>query len=384
MRITHVITRLIIGGAQENTGATVLGLAREPEVQVDLISGPTTGPEGSLESAFDGSGRLLRVIPELVRPVRPLTDLWALGRLISIFRATRPEIVHTHSGKAGILGRIAGRRAKVPVIIHTIHGPSFGTFQGSLPNMIFTAAERWAAHSTSHFISVANAMTQQYLAAGIGQPDQVTTIGCGFELDPFLRAENDPLLRQKLGLAPEHLVVGKIGRLVGLKGHEELFEASVQIISAHPNIRFLLIGDGPSRSEFETRLRTLGISKYFFFTGLLKPAEVPRYIGIMDMLVHLSRREGLPRALPQALAAGKPVIAYDCDGAGEICIPNETGFLVAPGDLNGLIRGVGLLGSDRDLRAKFGNKGRDLVKSRFAVETMVGSIHALYRKLLAR
>jgi len=180
------------------------------------------------------------------------------------------------------------------------------------------------------------------------------------------------------------LVVGKIGRLVGLKGHEELFEAAVQMISANPNVRFLLIGDGPSRSQFEARLETLGISKYFFFTGLIKPVEVPRYIGIMDILVHLSRREGLPRALPQALAAGKPVIAYDCDGAGEICLHNETGFLVAPGDLDGLIRSVGLLGADRNLRAKLGNNGRELVKSRFDVKAMVVGIHALYGKLLAR
>src|SRR6266542_5350832 len=152
MRVTHVITRLIVGGAQENTIATVLGLHRKPGVIVKLISGPTTGPEGSLESRFADSPELLSLSPELVRPIHPWKDLLALRHLTGIFRRDLPDIVHTHSGKAGILGRLAAHRARVPLIVHTVHGPSFGSFQGSLANLALGSAERYAAKFTSHFV----------------------------------------------------------------------------------------------------------------------------------------------------------------------------------------------------------------------------------------
>src|SRR5207253_10520642 len=143
--------------------------------------GQNTGPEGSIESEVATIPDLLTILPELVRPLHPWKDPWALRRLAEIFRAQRPEIVHTHSGKAGVLGRLAARRAGVPVIVHTIHGPSFGAFQNVLPNQIFRAAERYAARYTTHFVSVADAMTRQCLAAGIGRPDQFTLIRSGFD-----------------------------------------------------------------------------------------------------------------------------------------------------------------------------------------------------------
>ncbi len=191
MRVTHVITRLIVGGAQENTIASVLGLRQKPGLEVELISGPSPGPEGSLENAFAGAPHILTILPELVRPVHPFKDLLVRRRLENIFRGTRPDIVHTHSGKAGILGRLAAARAGVPLILHTIHGPSFGSFQNAPANFIFRAAERRAAKVTTHFVSVADAMTEQYLAAGIGRPAQYTKILSGFELAPFLAARCD-------------------------------------------------------------------------------------------------------------------------------------------------------------------------------------------------
>src|SRR5436190_23352298 len=137
MRVTHVITRLIVGGAQENTIASVLGLRQKPGLEVDLISGSSVGPEGSLEFAFAQTPGALEILPELVRPVHPWKDALAWQRLTRLFRQTRPDLVHTHSGKAGILGRLAARRARVPVIVDTIHGPSFGNFQGDFANFIF-------------------------------------------------------------------------------------------------------------------------------------------------------------------------------------------------------------------------------------------------------
>jgi glycosyltransferase involved in cell wall biosynthesis len=381
MRVTHVITRLIVGGAQENTVATVLGLQNKKNLQADLISGPSRGPEGSLESAFASKPNLLKIVPELVRPVHFWKDWRALHHLTRIFYETKPDIVHTHSGKAGILGRIAAKHAGVPIIIHTIHGPSFGAFQSDFANFVFQSAEKYAARFTTHFISVANAMTEQYLAAGIGSREQYTRIFSGFPLEPFFNASNDLALRQKLGIASGDFVVGKIARLFELKGHDDLFEIAPELVARFPQIKFLFVGDGKWRERFQFRARALRLEKHFIFSGLIPPNELPHYVGIMDALVHLSRREGLARALPQALAAGKPVIAYDCDGANEICLPNETGFLVRARNISDLTEKLIELATNLALRKQFGDHGRTLVKESFSVERMVEEIYNLYVKL---
>src|SRR6266850_2302486 len=260
MRVTHIITRLIVGGAQENTIASVLGLRHKPGLEVDLISGPSEGPEGSLEFQFKSSAPnqnasvpnetvnefplslsereragvrvptqdkppTLTIVPSLTRPIHPIKDFFALRQLTKYFRRTRPDIVHTHSGKAGILGRLAAARAGVPIIIHHIHGPSFGPFQGPVANAVFLTAEKIAARTTTHFLCSANAMTRRYLAAGIGRPEMYTRILSGFRIEPFVEARNDLKVRAELGLPEDAFVIGKIGRLAQLKGHEDLFKA---------------------------------------------------------------------------------------------------------------------------------------------------------------
>jgi glycosyltransferase involved in cell wall biosynthesis len=381
MRITHVITRLIVGGAQENTIAAVLGIGRRPACTANLISGPSTGPEGSLESTFARSPEMLTIIPELVRQIHPWKDLRALSRLTETFKRGKPDIVHTHSGKAGILGRLAAARAGVPVIVHTIHGPSFGTFQGMMANRVLCAAERHAGKVTTHFVTVADAMTEQYLAAGIGNREQYTKILSGFNLEPYLSAANDPQLRAHWGLGPADLIVGKIARLFKLKGHDDLFAIAPDLVRRCPRIKFLLVGDGEWRRRFEKKARASGLAEHFVFAGLVAPEEIPKLVGIMDVLVHLSLREGLPRALPQALAAGKPIIAYDCDGAKEVCIEDKTGFLLRPGDLTGLSDRVLQLAADATIRERLGKCGQTFVKERFGVGRMIEELHALYLKL---
>ncbi|MCW5552966.1 MAG: glycosyltransferase [Verrucomicrobiae bacterium] len=381
MRVTHVITRLIVGGAQENTIATVLGLRQKPGVEVRLITGPTAGPEGSLEDYFTRTPELLTRLPELVRPVHPWKDLLAWRQLTRHFRQQHPDLVHTHSGKAGVLGRLAAARAGVPVIVHTIHGPSFGSFQGALANAAFRAAERRAARVTTHFVTVADAMTRQYLAAGIGQPGQYTRVFSGFELQPFLGARNDLRLRDRWGLRPDDIVIGKIARLFKLKGHDDLFRVARHLVTISAQIKFLLVGDGEWRSRFEGLARVLGLEKHFIFTGLVPPAEIPPLVGMMDLVVHLSRREGLPRALPQALAAARPVVAYDCDGAREVCFDNVTGFLVPPGDLAGLSARLAGLAGNAQMRTQFGQRGQAFVREHFSVGHMVDRLYTLYVKL---
>jgi len=383
MRVAHIITRLIVGGAQENTIASVLGLRRKAGVEVRLLSGPSLGPEGSLEPELSVAPGTLTTCPDLVRPLHLWKDWRALRHLTSWLRNWRADIVHTHSGKAGILGRLAARRAGVPVIVHTIHGPSFGAFQSGLANALFIAAERFAGRFTTHFVSVADAMSRQYLAAGIGRPDRYSRIFSGFPLDPFLSATPDAGLRERLGLAPGHFVVGKIARLFKLKGHEDLIAVAPELVKRCPRIRFLFVGDGAWRRRFEDEIVRRGLTGCFIFAGLVPPVAVAEYVALMDMLVHLSSREGLPRSLPQALAAGKPVVAYDCDGAREVCRENETGFLLAPGDRGGLVERILLLEQDSGLRSRFGGRGRALVREHFPIEKMVEDLHALYLRLLA-
>jgi glycosyltransferase involved in cell wall biosynthesis len=380
MKICHVITRLIVGGAQENTVSTCIGL-RKLGHEVDLVIGPQTGPEGSLYDRAKAAGVPIIVVEELQRAPNPLHDLGAGAALRRLFVRQRYDVVHTHSGKAGFIGRIAAKLARVPIIVHTIHGPSFYEYQNPIGNWVFRWAEQVAGECTTQFVSVADAMTEQYLAAGIGAPDRYVTIHSGMNIDAFLAVRRDDLLRESLGISPGELVVGKIARLFRLKGHEFLFEAAPRIVAAVPNVKFLLVGDGIYRERFERLATSMNLRGYFMFAGLVQPNEIPRYVASMDLLVHLSLREGLPRALPQALACGKPVVAFDVDGAREVCVDGETGLLVRAGDVIGLANAVIRLLQDTDLANRMAAQGRNLVKERFSEERMVRQLGELYRRL---
>lgn len=375
MRICHVITRLIVGGAQENTLASCNGL-RSRGYEVDLVVGPQTGPEGSLRVQARTAGLPLIVLPELLRAPNPLADVLAARALTRLFRERRYELVHTHSGKAGFVGRWAARRAGVPIVVHTIHGPSFYQYQNPVGNWLFCWAEKVAAEWTTQFVSVADAMTRQYLAAGVGRPNQYITIRSGMNVQAFLEARPDPELRARLGIGDGDLVVGKVARLFRLKGHQYLFDAIPRILREIPNVKFLLVGDGPYRERFE---RMAG--PQVVFAGLVPPGEIPRYIALMDVLVHLSLREGLPRTLPQALACGKPVVAFDVDGAREVCRDGETGFLIPAEDTDRLAEAVIRLLRDPVLAHRMGATGRKLVATEFDEERMVEQLDALYRRL---
>jgi len=364
--------------------ATVLGLRQRPGVEVDLISGPTHGPEGSLEPAVAHYPGLLTIVPNLVRPVSPFKDWLALRQLTRQLQARRPQIIHTHSGKAGILGRLAARRAGTPVVIHHVHGPSFGTFQGSVANWFFRAAERYAAAATTHFVCSAHAMTKLYLGAGIGRPEMFTRVFSGFQVEPFVNATNDPGVRAELGLKAEDFVIGKVSRLAPLKGHADLLLALRGLLPRIPNARLLLVGDGSDRRGLEEQARTYGVRDKVVFTGLVEPSEVPRLVGVMDCLAHLSYREALSRALPQALAAGKPVVSYDFDGADEVCLEGVTGFLVRTGSVQDVTQRLFELAVDPGLRRRLGEHGQAMVREQFPVERMIEQIYQLYQKLLGR
>lgn len=382
MRICHVITRLIVGGAQENTVSTCIGLGKLGH-EVDLVIGPQAGPEGSLYDQAKAAGVPIRTVEELRRTPNPWLDVSACRALRRLFTSRRYALVHTHSGKAGLIGRVAATSARVPIIVHTIHGPSFYDYQNPVGNWAFRWAEQVAGACTTQFVSVADAMTEKYLAAGIGTPDRYMTIHSGMDVGAFLEARRDDTLRESFGISETDLVVGKIARLFRLKGHEFLFEAAPRIVAAVPNVKFLLVGDGAYRERFEWLVERMGLRSHFVFAGLVPPQEIPRYVASMDLLVHLSLREGLPRALPQALACGKPVVAFDVDGAREVCVDGETGLLVPAGNVDVLAAGVIRLLQDAELAHRMGAEGRDLVRERFSEARMVQQLDELYRRLWA-
>jgi glycosyltransferase involved in cell wall biosynthesis len=350
---------------------------------VDLVSGPQTGPEGSLSDQATAAGVPIIIVDELRRAPNPWLDVSAVTALRRLFVSKRYDVVHTHSGKAGFAGRIAARLARVPIVVHTIHGPSFYRYQNPLGNWAFRWAEQVAGACTTQFVSVADAMTEQYLAAGISTPDKYVTIHSGMNIDAFLNASRDDSFRESLGISKDDLVVGKMARLFRLKGHEFLFAAAPRIVAAVPNVKFLLVGDGIYRERFERRVTELGLRNRFVFAGLVPPQEIPRLVASMDVLVHLSLREGLPRALPQALACGKPVVAFDVDGAREVCLDGQTGLLVRAGDATVLAGAVIRLLQDARLAHTMGAQGRDLVKERFSEARMVQQLDELYRRLWA-
>jgi glycosyltransferase involved in cell wall biosynthesis len=380
MRIGHVITRLIVGGAQENTVSSCIGL-RKLGHDVDLVIGPQTGPEGSLYDQAKAAGVPIIIVHELRRAPNPWLDVSACLALRRLFLRRRYDVVHTHSGKAGLAGRIAAKLARVPIIVHTIHGPSFYEYQNPIANWAFRWAEQVAGACTTQFVSVADAMTEQYLAAGIGTPGKYVTIHSGMNIEAFLNASRDHSFRESLGISENDLVVGKIARLFRLKGHEYLFAAAPRIVAAVPNVKFLLVGDGIYRARFERLVANMGLRNHFIFTGLVPPQEIPRYIASMDVVAHLSLREGLPRALPQALACGKPVVAFDVDGAREVCLDGDTGLLVQAKDVNALADAVIQLLQDKALAHRMGAQGRELVKERFSEVRMVQQLDELYRRL---
>ncbi len=382
MKIIHIITRLILGGAQENTLYTVEGQSAAGH-DVTLVTGPALGPEGELLERAKRSGARVVVLDPMRRAINPWRDLRAYCRLVRLFREERPDVVHTHSSKAGVLGRVAAHRAKVPVLVHTIHGLPFFPQQNPLVNRFYVMLERRCARYTDRMISVADAMTEQALAAGVGRREQFRTINSGLEVETFLREYDRGAVRKRFGLVEGDLIVGKVARLSDLKGHEFLFEAFERVAREEPRAKLLLIGDGWRRREYERRVRDMGLSERVVFAGLIPPSAVPEAIHAMDVLVHTSLHEGLARVLPQALISGVPVITYDIDGAREVVENEVTGILLPPMEVAGLADAILRLLRDPALRERFARAGRQRLVPLFDHRRMVALITATYEDALA-
>lgn len=384
MRIVHIITRMIVGGAQENTRFNCLDLVRDYGDDVTLITGPSLGAEGSLLDKYQDPDLKTILVPELIRSIRPWTDFRAARILQQHLTQLRPDVVHTHSAKAGILGRSVAWKLKIPCVVHTVHGAPFHPYQAWPVRKFYQICERWAARRCHRLISVADAMTDLLVEAKIAERSKFVTIYSGMDIEPFLNADQNRLqLRKDLGIRPEDIVVGKIARLFHLKGHQYLLACAQRVVQADPRIRFLLVGDGILRESLEKEIASMGLQNHFIFTGLVPPHEIPDLIGAMDMLMHVSLREGLARALPQAMLAGKPVISYDIDGAKEVVIEDQTGILLPPKSIQPLGDAILKLANDADLRTRLGLQGRLLCQERFGHQSMTKQIRRLYEQILS-
>ncbi len=398
LRILHISTRLILGGSQENTVLSCEGQA-ELGHDVHLAFGPIYGPEGSLLERVEhfrtsrGDRIHTHIVPSMIRAIHPLKDIRAYRELLRLVRTLRPDIVHTHSSKAGILGRAAAWQAfrtstdHRPAVVHTIHGPPFHASQSPVVNAIYTAAERYAAKRCHAVVSVADAMTRDYLSRGIGTPGLYTTVYSGMETDRFLTpppGESRETTRAALGIEPGDFVIGTVARLAELKGHDDVLDALADELRARPSWKLLWVGDGWLRDRLMARVASLGLSRQVVTTGLVPPEDVPRFIRAMDLLVHPSYREGLPRTVPQALLCGVVPVAYDTDGTGEICINGRTGRLIPTGDRAGLRAAVCALYDHADERIALADAGRSLCRDRFSTQRMVADLERVYAAALVR
>ena len=388
MKIVHIITRLIIGGAQENTLITCREQAKRGH-EVVLITGPAIGPEGGLFCETENQAFKTIVIDKLVREIKPDWDLIAYSQIKKILKEIKPDVVHTHSAKAGILGRIAGyslkdKTTKKPTVVHTIHGLAFHEYQNSLLNKLYIAIEKYTAKKTDEFICVADTMTEKAVAAGLANPSIFTTAYSAIDEEDFLRIPSmDEIskFRSKYSIDSEAKVIVTVARLAELKGHEFIIESAKSLSVKHPKAVWLFVGNGHLTDQLKTQIISQGLKDKFRFTGLLNPKQIPLAIHASEILVHCSLREGLARVLPQAMLCGKAVISFDIDGAKEV-VNSNTGRLLEPENIDQLIAASDELLSNPGLCKELGLNGRDMVKKQFAPETMVETIQSVYEKHL--
>ena len=394
LRILHISTRLILGGSQENVVLSCEGQT-ESGHEVHLAYGPIYGPEGSMLDrvsgwrSTDGRGVATHEVPDMVRELSPRRDRRCLRQLTDLIRELEPDIVHTHSSKAGILGRMAawkagGKDGKLGVL-HTVHGPPFHRYEKVWRNAVYIAAERIAAKRCHAIMSVCDAMTEQFLEAGIGTPEMFTTVRSGMETGPYLAAmpnHERTQRRGKLGLGPDDLVIGTVSRISDLKGHDELIEAVAPILRERPEMKLLWVGDGWLREPLQAELRELGLLDRVVVTGMVPPQDVAALMKLMDVLVHPSYREGLPRAVVQGMLSGLPVIATDVDGTPEVCMHGETGLSYSPGDVDRLREHLLRVSEDRAMREQLGERAREHCRDTYSAQRMVDEKQNGYARVL--
>jgi glycosyltransferase involved in cell wall biosynthesis len=373
-RIAHVITESEpFGGAQRNTLLTLKGLVRdgyEPEL--------LCGPEGRLISEAEAIGVKVHVIPALVRQLDPLKDSRAFFRLYRLFRSQDYSIVHTHSTKAGVVGRVAAWLARVPVIIHTVHGVPF-ELDGNLRSRFYFALERCVGYLSDSLICVGEVLRQEVASWKIVPDRKLVTVYSGIDFSSYVLRRTPLEMKQVLGLEEAWPIVGSVGRLSEQKAQRYLIQAVALLKEKYPQIKLLLVGEGQLRPLLEKQIQDLGLSSNVFLLG--EQDDIADLLNIFDVYAMSSRWEGVGRSLTEAMYWGLPIVATAVNGVKELIVHEETGLFAPPQDPKALATAVDRLASDRKVAKRLGSHAQKKCRELMDGEHMIIAIEKLYGSL---
>jgi len=373
-RIAHVITESEpFGGGQRNTLLTLRGLMRDG-YEVELIC----GPGGRLIPEAEAIGVKVHVIPDLIRQVDPLKDCRAFFRLYRLFRPQDYCIVHTHSTKAGLLGRVAAWLARVPVIIHTYHGVSIEVGD-NLKTRLYFACERLAGIITDRLVCVGEVLRQEVVAWKMVPDKKSVTIYSGIDFSSYVLRRTPIEMRQLLGLKEAWPIVGSIGRLSEQKAQHYLIQAVALLKEKYPQIKLLLVGEGELRPLLEKQIRDLGLSSNVFLLG--ERDDIADLLNIFDVYAMSSRWEGVGRSLTEAMYWGLPIVATAVNGVKELILHDETGLSVPPHNPKALATAIDRLVSNAELASRLKSNAQRKASELMDGRQMIRDIEELYERL---
>lgn len=380
MKVLHIITRLDPGGSATNTLETVCRLDRE-RFEVQLLSGKTNDPSGRVAAYIQQHGLECYFLGSLVRKVHPFKDLMAFIQLFLFVRRGKFDLVHTHSSKAGIMGRWAAKLNGVRWVVHTPHGHIFYGYFSRLITGIFIMAERVTALVTDRLIELTQKGVNEHLTLGIGTAQQWTVVPSGIDLEAFRPSHEDGLkLRREWGVGDRGLVVMCVGRLEAVKGQMNLVHAWGALSKEFPDARLVLVGDGTDRPLLEARARELGVEGSVIITG--QREDVAVCLNGADIYVQPSLNEGMGRAVVEAMACGKPVVLSRVGGMTDLITDGKEGFFVPPADSAALAVTIGSLLRDPARRAIMAVQAVNRATQDFSVQTMVRKLELIYTGLM--
>ena len=385
VKILRVIARLNMGGPALHVAYLTEGLRRRG-YETTLVAGTLARGEDSM--AFVASARDVEIvqIDQLGREISPLRDLVATVRLARLIRKTRPQILHTHTAKAGTVGRVAAVLAgsrRPPIIVHTFHGHVLRGYFGPLPSHFFRLLEHWLATKTTALIAVSPQVRDDLVALGVAPKERFVVVRLGIELDERVAGEADGRAdnRRYLGIPGDRFAVGWIGRMTAVKRTDDILVAFKRLRDSGIDAVLCLVGDGPDRPGLERRAHELGVIRDTVFLGYQE--DVAPFYSAFDALILPSTNEGTPVSAIEALAAGRPVVATRVGGVPDVVRDGEDGFLVEAGDTDQLADRLERLARDPALRERMGKRGRERVLPRYAVDRLVQDVDELYRSLLS-
>jgi glycosyltransferase involved in cell wall biosynthesis len=385
IKILRVIARLNMGGPALHVAYLTEGL-RKRGYDTTLVAGSLARGEDSMAFVADAHGVEVVRIDELGREISPLRDLMATIRLAKLIRKERPQILHTHTAKAGTVGRVAARLAgsrKPPIVVHTFHGHVLRGYFGPVRSLLFRLLERWLAGGTTALIAVSPQVRDDLVALGVAPRERFVVIRLGIELDERVAPEQNGRAesRRYLGIPGDRFAVGWIGRMTAVKRTDDVLVAFKSLRESGVDAVLCMVGDGPDRLQLEQRAHELGVARDTVFLGYQE--DVAPFYAAFDTLVLPSGNEGTPVTVIEALAAERPVVATRVGGVPDVVRDGEDGFLVEAGATDDLADRLGRLARDPALRARMGRQGRERVLPRYAVDRLVDDVDELYRSLLS-